>query len=127
MTHEEFIAKVKTSIDKIIRKEDKALLSLSTRDGVEEHHFMGQWLRNNWHLWGDGNEWVDFFNENDIWHADDMSGIIMATYVRQLRNEEVRLDEQFKYYKDYWKKQRIDIKRETLEARAKSKAAQKVQ
>jgi hypothetical protein len=124
MTKEEFLKKVRTDLDQLLKKEDKRMLSLSTHDGVEEHHSIGQWLRNNWHLWTGENEWTEFFNANDIWHADDMSGIIIASYVRMLRNQEIKLDEQFKHYIDYWKKMKIDIKKDTLDGRAKWKAEQ---
>jgi hypothetical protein len=104
MNHEEFLEKVNSEMTHILKPQDRRMLSLSTHDGVEEHHHIGQWLRNNWNLWTGENEWTEFFNENDIWHADDMSGIIIASYVRMLRNEEIKLEEQFKHYIDYWKK-----------------------
>ena len=122
MTKEEFLEKVNSEMTHILKPGDRRMLSLSAHDGVEEHHFIGQWLRNNWHLWEDGNEWVEFFNGNDIWHADDMSGIIMASYVRMLRKEEIKLDEQFQYYRDYWKKMKVDIKKDTIEGIARMKA-----
>lgn len=64
---------------------------------------IGIWMRNNWQFWR-GSRLSRYFNQLGIYHPDDMSGIIMDSYHRYLRKEEIRLDEQVKYYQDYWKK-----------------------
>ncbi len=64
---------------------------------------IGIWIRNNWQLWG-GSRLSKYFNEIGVYHPDDMSGIIMDSYHRYLRNEEIRLDEQVKSYQEYWGK-----------------------
>jgi hypothetical protein len=64
---------------------------------------IGIWMRNNWQLWG-GSRLSKYFNQIGIYHPDDMSGIIMDSYHRYLKNEEIRLDEQVKSYQEYWKK-----------------------
>jgi hypothetical protein len=76
------------------------------------HHGFGMWIRNNWQLWG-GSRLSKLFNEKGIYHADDMSGIILTSYHRYLSNKEIRLNEQIQYYKDYWenaKKQELKKK-----------------
>ena len=35
---------------------------------------------------------------------DDMSGIILDSFWRHLNQKPIKLDEQVKYYQDYWKK-----------------------
>ena len=68
------------------------------------HQFgIGIWMRNNWQLWG-GSRLSKYFNQLGINHPDDMSGIIMDSYHRYLRKEEINLEEQVKYYQEYWKK-----------------------
>ena len=66
------------------------------------HHGLGMFLRNNWRLWGNselaGNLYI-----MGILHPDDMSGIILDSYQRKIKGEEIRLDEQLKYYQDYWR------------------------
>jgi len=67
------------------------------------HMGLGMWMRNNWGLWK-GKELVDYFNSIGIYHPDDMSGIILTSYYRELHRQEWKVDEQVKYYQDYWKK-----------------------
>jgi len=65
------------------------------------HLGFGMWLRNNWRLWG-GSRLSKYFNDLGIYHPDDMSGIILDSYHRYLNNKEIKLEEQIKYYQDYW-------------------------
>ena len=66
------------------------------------HHGLGTWMRNNWGLWK-GSRLSKYFNEKGIFHPDDMSGIILDSYHRSLTGREINLDQQVKYYQDYWK------------------------
>lgn len=65
------------------------------------HHGFGTWMRNNWRLWG-GSRLSKYFNDLGVYHPDDMSGIILDSYHRYLNSKEVKLEEQIKYYQDYW-------------------------
>ncbi len=65
------------------------------------HMGFGMWMRNNWQLWG-GSRLSKYFNEMGIYHPDDMSGIILTSYHRRLTGNEIKLEEQIKYYQDYW-------------------------
>jgi len=67
------------------------------------HMGLGMWMRNNWGLWK-GKELADYFNSIGIYHPDDMSGIILTSYYRELQGQEWKVEEQVKYYQDYWKK-----------------------
>ncbi|MEL1256219.1 DUF6794 domain-containing protein [Flavobacterium sp. DGU38] len=67
------------------------------------HMGFGMWMRNNWQLWG-GSRLSKFFNNNGIFHPDDMSGIILNSYHRYLNNNEINFEQQVQYYKDYWEK-----------------------
>jgi hypothetical protein len=60
------------------------------------------WLRNNWGLWK-GSRLSKWFNEKGIQAPDDMSGIILDSFWRHLNGKPLKLDEQIKYYQDYWK------------------------
>jgi hypothetical protein len=76
-----------------------------TEEDVSKAHFeLGLWIRNNWGL-RTGSRLSKWFNERDIWHPDDMSGIILTSYWRHLHNRPIELDAQVKYYVDYWKYQ----------------------
>jgi hypothetical protein len=59
------------------------------------------WIRNNWRLWR-GGELANEFIYKGIFHPDDMSGIILKCYYRQLHNQDWELDEQKKFYQNYW-------------------------
>jgi uncharacterized C2H2 Zn-finger protein len=63
-------------------------------------------MRNNWQLWG-GSRLSKYFNDKGIYHPDDMSGIILDSYHRNLNGQEIKLDEQVKYYQDYWEKSKL--------------------
>lgn len=66
------------------------------------HHGFGMWMRNNWQLWG-GSRLSNYFNDLGIYHPDDMSGIILDSYHRFLTGKDIKLEEQIKFYQDYWK------------------------
>lgn len=66
------------------------------------HHGIGRWIRNNWGLWS-GSTLSEWFNEIEITHADDMSGIILESYWKFLNNKPIGLEDQVKIYHDFWK------------------------
>ncbi|MCW8897304.1 MAG: hypothetical protein OQJ96_04935 [Flavobacteriales bacterium] len=66
------------------------------------HHGFGMYLRNNWGLWGNS-ELAKNLYKMGILHPDDMSGIILNSYQRKLKGEDIKLEEQLKYYQDYWR------------------------
>ena len=67
------------------------------------HHGFGTFLRNSWGLWGNS-ELAKNLYIMGILHPDDMSGIILNSYQRKLKGEDIKLEEQLKYYQDYWRK-----------------------
>jgi hypothetical protein len=73
------------------------------------HLGFGMWMRNNWQLWG-GSRLSKYFNDKGIHHPDDISGIILDSYYRNLNKQEIKLEEQIKYYQDYWEKSKIAVK-----------------
>ena len=73
--------------------EDKAMAMV--------HHSLGMNLRNTLGLWHDGTS-VPWFNKQGIYHADDMSGIILTSLHRKHNDIDIALDEQIKIYRDHW-------------------------
>ena len=67
------------------------------------HHTAGRIMRNKWKLWGDS-ELEQWFQSIGIWHPDDMSSIILDSFVSLIRGEPINLEEQVKFYQDYWKR-----------------------
>lgn len=75
------------------------------------HMGLGMWMRNNWQLWG-GSRLSKYFNLLGIYHPDDMSGFILDSYHRYLTGNAINLEEQIKFYQDYWKKRDEKYKKE---------------
>ena len=96
------------ALNSLLSKEDiEDLKSMPEKKAAAEaHHGIGRWLRNNWGLWG-SSDIKDYFKSLGIWHADDMSGIIIDSYHRHLNGKDIDLEGQVKYYKDYWKKMKV--------------------
>ena len=80
-------------------------------DIVSLHHTTGSWIRNNWGLWA-GSELRDSFFEMGLFHADDMSGIILGKVQARIRQDEFNLESEIKRYQNYWKEKGIDIQEE---------------
>lgn len=71
---------------------------------VAGHHSLGRWLRNRWGLWSES-DLKSWFVARGIWHADDMSGIIMTSLHRALNGRPVDFDAQVQFFKEYWENQ----------------------
>ncbi len=84
---------------------DKNWFKSSSEDEAmgEAHHGIGRWIRNNWGLWSKDTELYNYFKNLGLWHADDMSGVILTSYHRFVNDKELALKEQIQYYLDYWK------------------------
>jgi len=78
------------------------------QEAVAELHFgTGMSLRNSWKLWAGTSEISKYFRDLGINHPDDMSSIILTSLHRKLNELEIDLDNQIKYYKDYWSKSEL--------------------
>ena len=91
-------------LKRIVPKDQIDKMKNGTEDDMSKYHFsLGMWLRNNWGL-RKGSQLSKWFNEKGIGHPDDMSGIILDSFWRHLNNKPIQLDEQIRYYRDYWNK-----------------------
>ncbi len=94
-----------TELKKLLKPEDVEKMKNGREEDMAGYHFgLGMWMRNNWGLWGDS-RLTQWFNTQGIKHPDDMSGIILDSFWRHLNQKPIKLEEQVKYYQDYWKKQ----------------------
>lgn len=60
-------------------------------------------IRNKWGLWT-GSELAQWFYEKDIYHADDMSQIIIESYEKKLEGKDINLENQIQKYHKHWEK-----------------------
>ena len=92
-------------IDKLWNDSTKLeVKKMSEDEFIGTSHFgIGLWIRNNWNLWRNFRLTV-YFNNLEIYHPDDMSSIILKSYYRYLNNQDIKINEQIDYYKNYWKK-----------------------
>ena len=86
------------------------------KDMIKYHHGLGTWLRNNWGLWA-GSRLREYFKKLGLAHPDDMSSVVLKSFWRHLNNKPLKVDEQVKYYQEYWKK----MKERNAKKKAKSK------
>jgi len=70
----------------------------------QAHHTIGGHIRNHFKLW-EGGVIKDWFNTIGIYHADDMSSIILTSFHRKMNNKPTEIKKQIKRYRDFWKKQ----------------------
>lgn len=88
-------------LDKHLKKEDIEKIINKEIEAIDMHFGLGMGLRNRWGLWSKS-RLAKYFNKMGVSHPDDMSGIILDSYVRYLRKEPIRRDEQIAFYKKYW-------------------------
>lgn len=93
-------------LKKLLPFEDQVAIIQMEKGPVGLHHSLGRWLRNNWGLWQEDSVLHLYFKKLGLWHADDMSGLILDGFWCHLRNEPFDIDKQIKSYQDYWEKQK---------------------
>ena len=84
----------------ILKKEDDAT--------IDAHLSIGQWLRNILELWYNGPP-TKYFNEMGIYHADDISDIILTSTHRRYNNLPLKLDEEITEKRKYWQQHNSKI------------------
>lgn len=87
-------------LEQIITPQDKATIRFRGTGNL--HHTFGRHIRNDWGLWDRTAPLHQWFVSKGIGHADDMSGIILRSLERRLRYQDIRLDEQIEYYRNFW-------------------------
>lgn len=68
------------------------------------HMGLGMWIRNNWGLWhGDKSRLYSYFKKRGLFHPDDMSSIILASYRAKLQKRKYDMEGDIGFYKKFWK------------------------
>lgn len=75
-----------------------------TEKNMIKYHFgLGRWMRNNWGLWSQS-RLREYFKKLGLAHPDDMSSVVLNSFWRHLNKKPLKVDEQVKYYQEYWQK-----------------------
>jgi hypothetical protein len=77
------------------------------------HHGLGTALRNCWGLWTEHSPLGDWFREQGVFHPDDMSSIVLASFHRRLNGKAIDLPGQMAHYQAYWKRQEEEYQKGT--------------
>jgi hypothetical protein len=91
-----------SELDRVLTDELQDQLKTGDVHTWQLHMTTGLWMRNTWGLWH-GSRLSRYFNGLGIYHPDDMSAIILDSYVRRLQGEDIDLRGQIKFYQLYWK------------------------
>ena len=100
------------------------IIKLTEKDYVYGNYRpgIGLWMRNNWQLWG-GSRLSKFFRDNKIEHPESMSVVILESFYRSLKNEDIRFEEQVKEYLEWEEKAKsTKLEREKKELEEKREA-----
>ncbi len=84
-------------------KRKKEFLSLSEDQYINQARWeMEKTLRKKWKL-KRKNVLTEYFQSLGIYHSNDMIGIILTCYYRELRREDWKLEAQIEHYQNYWR------------------------
>lgn len=108
-------------LDRMISDADKDRLRSGELSPVQLHFGFGTYLRNSWGLWHRSSLAL-WFRVRGIWHADDMSSIILTSYVRKLRGEPIQLRSQIEHHKEYWRRVEAEEESAARDGRARQGA-----
>lgn len=80
-------------LDKLLNDTLKQnIKSKETEIDLAEYHFgLGLWMRNNWGLWG-GSQLQVYFQNKNVNHPDNMSGLILVGYNKYLNGKTIDVD-----------------------------------
>jgi hypothetical protein len=93
-------------IDKIVKPKERELIKSKSEKELTAltHHGLGRWIRNNWGLWQGEGDMYEYMIELGLKHPDDMSGLILTSYIRHVKGEDLNVVGEVERYREYWKK-----------------------
>lgn len=93
-------------MDEMFPEKEKDFINVCSMKQMAQYHLgAGMWMRNNWGFWKQEGLLYNFFKDLGLFHADDMSGILLECYWKRAHKVPYDLQAQAKYYQDYWAKQ----------------------
>lgn len=102
VTLDEAVALLKEGLD----KSDIAIIKSPKFNSVMLHSNVGMVIRNEWSLWQPDTILIQWFEKTyGIFHADDVSGVILDCLCKDIRGEPRRDKEIAKECIEHWKKE----------------------
>jgi hypothetical protein len=89
-------------LEKLLDKDVLESFKKKNEEDLPLYQFdLARWLRGRWGLW-QGSRLAEFFKSIGIFHADDMSAIVLISFHRYLNNRYNDIPKLFEYFRDYW-------------------------
>lgn len=109
MPNESLIVKlVRSIIETNIGSEDfDKFVAADNRNVAAWHHTVGRSLRNSKSLWGD-NDLTAEFKSIGIWHADDMSAVLLHAVHRIMNRRPVNVKSLIEEFNAHWRMMGVD-------------------
>lgn len=80
-----------------------AFSKLTEKEAQHGGRFSGMAIRNEFNLWNSHSQFAQWFYDNNIWHADDMSMVLFHALWKRLNNERIRpIEEWAEYFENWW-------------------------
>ena len=96
----EAIEELKNMLD---AKEIGMCMRLTEKEGLNRvHHSLGRWIRNTWGLWTKDSLLYMHLHEYGLWHADDMSDVILKAFYRELHGLPWEIEKEVERYNKHW-------------------------
>jgi len=88
--------------EKLLGKDELESFKKKKEEDLPLYQFgLARWLRGRWGLW-QGSRLAEFFKSAGIFHADDMSAIVLISFHRYLNNRYNDIPKLFDHFRDYW-------------------------
>ena len=97
---------VEEALERVVSDLEPSEFDFIKKEGIALlHHSLGRAIRNEWGLWDKESKlYKDFRNTLGLWHADDMSGILLEHIECFVKGSKFDMRRKAQYYKDYWMK-----------------------
>lgn len=91
-------------LDQMLTEEEKDRIRHTSEEklSAQAHHGIGRWVRNTWGFWTKEGKLYEYMRTLGLRHPDDMSGLVITSYIRYIKRQDLEIDQQVKFYCDYW-------------------------
>jgi len=86
----------------------KQMIKSLGADSACMHMSVGRDIRNEWGLWT-GSALRDWFLDRGVWHADDMSSIIISKAIAELKDIDYSIEDDIERFNAHWAEQGVSL------------------